>query len=254
MKNYLALLFLLLIEFSFAQGIAYQATVLNPETQLPGSNSDLIPLANASICMEFTIVDDSNAIEYTERHQTNTSDYGRVDLIIGAGQSNGSFSNINWNGSKKSLLVRIDYGGACSNFEDFSQSEFNYVPYALYALNTINSVDFSANSTDDLSEGTNNLYYSDARAQAAISGGTGVTVANGVISIGQSVNTTDDVAFNSVTSNLTGNVTGNLTGNVVGTVSDLSNHTTDNLAEGTNNLYYSDARVQAALLLEQEFL
>ena len=246
MKNYLGLLFLLLIEFSFAQGIAYQATVLNPETQLPGSNSDLIPLANASICMEFIIVDDSNAIEYTERHQTNTSDYGRVDLIIGAGQSNGSFSNINWNGSKKSLFVRIDYGGNCLNFEDFSQSEFNYVPYALYALNTINSVDFSTNSTDDLSEGTNNLYYSDARAQAAISGGTGVTVANGVISIGQSVNTTNDVAFNSVTSNLTGSVTGNLTGNVVGTVSDLSNHTTDNLAEGTNNLYYSDARVQAA--------
>ena len=234
MKNYLAILFLLLIEFSFAQGIAYQATVLNPETQLPGGNSDLIPLANASICMEFTVVDYSNAIEYTERHQTTTSDYGRVDLIIGNGQSNGSFSNINWNGSKKSLIVRIDYGGTCSNFEAFSQSEFNYVPYALYALNSITSVDLSNNSTDDISEGTNNLYYSDTRAQAAISGGTGVNVDAGVISIGQSVNTTDDVSFNSVT------------GNVEGTVSDLSNHTTDNLAEGTNNLYYSDAKVQAA--------
>jgi hypothetical protein len=40
---------------------------------------------------------------------------------------------------------------------------------------------------------------------------------------------------------LTGNVTGNLTGNVTGTVSDISNHTTDDLAEGSTNLYYDSA-------------
>jgi hypothetical protein len=44
----------------------------------------------------------------------------------------------------------------------------------------------------------------------------------------------------------TGNliITGNLTGNVTGTVSDISNHSTSDLSEGTN-LYYTDARVQA---------
>ena len=49
-----------------------------------------------------------------------------------------------------------------------------------------------------------------------------------------------------VTNNITstGTISGNLTGNVTGTVSSLSNHNTDNLSEGTNNLYYTDGRVR----------
>ena len=46
--------------------------------------------------------------------------------------------------------------------------------------------------------------------------GTGITIADGVISIGQAVGTSDDVSFNTVTSDLTGDVTGNLLGNVTG--------------------------------------
>jgi len=49
-----------------------------------------------------------------------------------------------------------------------------------------------------------------------------------------------------VTADLTGNVTGDLTGNVTGTVSTLSNHDTDDLAEG-GNLYYTEQRVQDKL-------
>ena len=37
---------------AFGQGIAYQATVLNPNTELPGQNAKLlIPLVSSSICM-----------------------------------------------------------------------------------------------------------------------------------------------------------------------------------------------------------
>lgn len=57
----------------------------------------------------------------------------------------------------------------------------------------------SNHDTDDLSEGATNLYYTDARAQAAITGGTGVTVTTGEVAIGQAVATSDDVEFNSVT-------------------------------------------------------
>ena len=49
--------------------------------------------------------------------------------------------------------------------------------------------------TDDLSEGSTNLYFTDARARAAISEGTGVTITNGQIAIGQAVSTTSDVTF-----------------------------------------------------------
>ena len=49
------------------------------------------------------------------------------------------------------------------------------------------------------------------------------------------------------TGNLAGNVVGDVTGDVTGTVSDISNHTTNALTEGTNNLYYTDARVRNAI-------
>lgn len=45
--------------------------------------------------------------------------------------------------------------------------------------------------------------------------------------------------FEKVISNLEGDVEGN----VVGTVSDVSNHNTDDIVEGENNLYYTDTRV-----------
>ena len=50
-----------------------------------------------------------------------------------------------------------------------------------------------------------------------------------------------------VTGNVTGDLTGNVTGNVTGTVSDISNHDTDALDEGTTNLYFTDTRARAAL-------
>ena len=41
--------------------------------------------------------------------------------------------------------------------------------------------------TDDVSEGSNNLYYTDARAQAAITGSTGINVSSGAVSIDSTV-------------------------------------------------------------------
>jgi hypothetical protein len=49
-----------------------------------------------------------------------------------------------------------------------------------------------------------------------------------------------------VTGDLTGDVTGDLTGDVTGTVSDISNHSTTNLTEGTN-LYFTEGRVHNSL-------
>ena len=122
--------------------------------------------------------------------------------------------------------------------------------------------DIGNHDTDDLTEGAGNLYFTNTRAQLAISvndtggdgslsynsgtgvitytgpsatetinhlsGGTGVSLdSNGVISIGQSVGTGDNVSFTQVTSNLIGNVTGNVTG----TVSDISNHSINGLSD-----------------------
>ncbi len=58
--------------------------------------------------------------------------------------------------------------------------------------------DFSNKSTSDLSEGTN-LYYTDARVDGHLSGGTGVSYSSGNISIGQDVGTGSSVTFSGIT-------------------------------------------------------
>jgi len=58
--------------------------------------------------------------------------------------------------------------------------------------------DISNHDTDDLSEGTSNLYYTDARVDGHLSGGTGVTYSSGSISIGQDVGTSAAVQFATV--------------------------------------------------------
>lgn len=50
-----------------------------------------------------------------------------------------------------------------------------------------------------------------------------------------------------LSSTLSANVTGNLTGNVTGTVSSLSNHDTDDLSEGSGNLYFTTTRARESL-------
>ena len=78
-----------------------------------------------------------------------------------------------------------------------------------------------------------------SEVRAHFSGGTGVSISSGSISIGQSVGTSDDVTFNSVTADLTGAVTG--------TVSSLSNHDTDDVAEGVTNLYFTTSRARQSV-------
>ena len=73
-----------------------------------------------------------------------------------------------------------------------------------------------------------------AETRAHFAGGTGVTITDGSVAIGQSVGTTDNVTFNTVTADLTGQV------------SDISNHNTGDLTEGSN-LYYTDTRSRASV-------
>ena len=67
----------------------------------------------------------------------------------------------------------------------------------------------SNHDTDDLTEGSTNLYFTNARAREGVTGdsNTGVSVSNGVVSIGQSVGTGDSVTFAGISGPLTGNAT-----------------------------------------------
>jgi hypothetical protein len=73
----------------------------------------------------------------------------------------------------------------------------NGVLKKITSANLIGSFD-----TDALTEGSSNVYFTDARVRSSVdgylSGGTGVTVSSGAISIGQDVSTTANVTFNNI--------------------------------------------------------
>jgi len=154
-----------------------------------------------------------------------------------------------------------------------SDVTFNTVSADLTGAVTGTVSSLANHDTDDVAEGSSNLYYTDARARGAVSitdaggdgslaynngtgvitytgpsaeetrahfsGGTGVTITDGEVAIGQAVATDSDVTFNTVSADLTGNVTG--------TVSSLANHDTDDVSEGSSNLYHTTARAREAV-------
>lgn len=133
-------------------------------------------------------------------------------------------------------------------------------------------------TTDSVPEGqepNSKLYFTAERAQdaaaAALANGThtNITVsyddAANAISLTGAVTYTDQDAVDAVLAEATtqntayklvqrgmngefsaGMITADLTGDVTGTVSSLSNHDTDDVAEGTTNLYYTDERGSTA--------
>jgi len=115
--------------------------------------------------------------------------------------------------------------------------------------------DISNHDTDDLTEGSTNQYFTQARARGSVSGSTGVTYdsSTGAISIGQAVGTTDNVSFGTIGgSNIT--ASGTLTADSIsvtdvinGQVKDISNHDTDDLTEGSSNQYFTQARARGSV-------
>ena len=65
--------------------------------------------------------------------------------------------------------------------------------------------DVSNHDTDDISEGSSNLYFTTARVDSHLSGGTGVSYSSGSISIGQAVSTSSNVEFTQITTNYANN-------------------------------------------------
>ena len=135
------LLFIGLIGYSQTNGITYQAVILNPlGDQLPGVNNTNAPLANKNISLKFSIIDQNSQYEYVETVQTNTDEFGMVNLIIGTGVQTGgyasSFSNILWNANPKRLKVDLSTTELSPYYSEISNQPFTAVPFALFAVNS----------------------------------------------------------------------------------------------------------------------
>jgi len=81
-------------------------------------------------------------------------------------------------------------------------------------LQTGANLDLSSKDTDDLSEGSTNLYFTTTRARASFTEGTGVTITDGEIAIGQAVATDSNVTFGNITGSAISGTTGTFSGNI----------------------------------------
>ena len=347
------------VDFGSLNNVSGNMTIKSGTTdalQFTGANADFqgtldVTLA-ATLDNNLTVLGD---VDFSNATVGGTFSVTPPSTFSGLVTGNGGFSGL-LTGNVKGDVLATDGTVVLQNGTDGSNAALT---------GTVSSI--SNHNTDNLSEGSSNLYFTTARADSAaksavsvtdsggdgslaynsttgvityvgpsatdtrahFSGGTGVSISSGEISIGQAVGTTDNVTFNNlaVDGNLTvsGTTTtvnsttvtvddpiftlggdtvptaddnkdrgiefrghngtsaklgffgfddstgkftfipeatnnnevftgtagtvvasafeGNLTGDVSGTVSDVSNHDTDSISEGSSNLYFTDARV-----------
>lgn len=335
------------VDFGSLNNVSGNMTIKSGTTdalQFTGANADFqgtldVTLA-ATLDNNLTVLGD---VDFSNSTVGGTFSVTPPSTFTGLVTGNGGFSGL-LTGNVKGDVVATDGTVVLQNGSDGSDAVLT---------GTVSSI--SNHSTDDLSEGSSNLYFTTARvttpARSAISvtdsggdgslaynsgtgvitytgpsatdtrahfsAGTGVSITDGEVAIGQSVGTSDNVEFNNATisgnltvsgttttvnsetinladnkillnSNATGTPTStqdvgievergsatnksfiwdessdkwsigsetfvantveaNLTGDVTGTVSDVSNHDTDDISEGSSNLYHTTARARGAI-------
>ena len=120
------------------------------------------------------------------------------------------------------------------------------------ATGVISTQGLASSTTDDLSEGTSNLYYTQARFDSAFTAKSTTNLSEGsnlyftnervddrvsaLIQAGSNVTVSYDDANNTLT--------------ISATEDNLSNNTTDDLTEGSSNLYYTESRTDARIALQ----
>ncbi len=147
-------------------------------------------MANKSVSFRIHIVQGTvtGAIVYTERHNTNTNEYGLVNLEIGKGTVGmGTFSGINWGVDEHFLKVEMDPNGG-NSFHLMGTSQLLSVPYALHAKTVENDLvnDADADPGNELQE----LQLAGNNLSLTRGGGT-VTLPGGADNWGSQVVATD---------------------------------------------------------------
>ena len=116
------------------------------------------------------------------------------------------------------------------------------VTYKFVKSTGVNPIDFtSPNTLFEIAPSGNSKFYSTVDATTKTSA---AVVLVGGLGVDKTIRSNDIVVVNNIQAGTNG--TGKFLGNLDGTVSQLTNHTTTNLAEGTN-LYYTTARFDSDL-------
>lgn len=122
------------VSYGQKTGLNYQAVILDPNPiYMPGNNFNGQPLANKAIELKFSLYNGLRK-DYEETQNTETDDYGLINVTIGKGQKIGitNFDEVNWSDTLHILLVEVKFPSA-STFTEISRTPLQYSPYALYA-------------------------------------------------------------------------------------------------------------------------
>ena len=98
-----------------------------------------------------------------------------------------------------SAMLHTSFTVSTSNLTAIDTDDVSEGSSNLYFTNARADARIAAATTDDLTEGSTNLYFTNARIDSHLSGGTGVTYSSGAISIGQDVGTSATPTFGNIT-------------------------------------------------------
>ena len=99
------------------QAFNYQAILRNPDGTVK---------ANETVAVQLEIVNGEDVRAYMEIHNTQTNEFGIVNLIIGEGNTSYDLSSVDWANGPYYLEITV-------NGELMGSSQLLSVPYALYA-------------------------------------------------------------------------------------------------------------------------
>lgn len=120
--------------WTYAQtvGIPYQAYFTDKNSgYIPGDQVVDVPLSYTDLKLRFEILDDTQAVLYTEDISAKTDEFGLLSTVVGAGRGtvvSGDFANIIWDGSDKILQIYIDFSNSGSNYEKHGTLDLVYIP------------------------------------------------------------------------------------------------------------------------------
>jgi hypothetical protein len=126
------LLVLFLMVFPFNAG-AQSPPLVSYQAILRGSGG--APLESTPVTIVFTVRKTSTSGQdvYTETHTTTTNTFGMVNLNLGSGTTQGSFSSIDW--AAGPYFLKVDVNGT-----EMGITQMVSTPYSLYSLKSANGL------------------------------------------------------------------------------------------------------------------
>ncbi len=111
-------------------GFNYQAVIRDNDGQV---------ISNQSVSIRFTVLRiNTNNTVYREIHQTESNEFGLVNVVVGEGEVvTGNFNTVDWANAGLKMRVEIDPSGGAF-FELFGETDFQSVPFALAAETAVN--------------------------------------------------------------------------------------------------------------------